>query len=101
MGQYGQLGKVVDLFNGKKNGFFIEAGALNGGLCQLNLSKRIIPGEGISNTLVFELRHQWTGLLVEANPFAYRELLEKNRKYVQNISIGARQLTSYTHRILH
>ena len=31
MGQYGQLGKVVDLFKGKKNGFFIEAGALDGG----------------------------------------------------------------------
>ena len=31
MGQYGQLGKVVDLFNGKKKGFFIEAGALDGG----------------------------------------------------------------------
>ena len=31
MGQYGQLGKVVQLFNGKKNGFFIECGALDGG----------------------------------------------------------------------
>ena len=36
MGQYGQLGKVVDLFNGKKKGFFIECGALDGGFCQLN-----------------------------------------------------------------
>jgi len=66
MGQYGQLGKVVDLFNGKKKGFFIEAGALD--------------GERLSNTLVFELRHQWTGLLVEANPFIYLQLLEKKRK---------------------
>ena len=32
MGQHGQLGKVVDLFDGKKKGFFIEAGALDGGL---------------------------------------------------------------------
>ena len=24
MGQYGQLGKVVDLFNGKKNGFLAD-----------------------------------------------------------------------------
>ena len=31
MGQYGQLGKVVQLFDGKKNGFFIECGALDGG----------------------------------------------------------------------
>ena len=34
---------------------------------------------------MFELRHQWTGLLVEANPFTYRQLLEKKRKYVQNL----------------
>ena len=32
---------------------------------------------------MFELRHQWTGLLVEANPYSYRQLLEKKRKYVQ------------------
>ena len=41
-------------------------------------------GESLSNTLVFELRHQWTGLLVEANPFAYRQLREKQRKYEKN-----------------
>ena len=39
----------------------------------------------MSNTLVFELRHQWTGLLVEANPFIYRQLLEKKRKYAKNL----------------
>ena len=39
----------------------------------------------MSNTLVFELRHQWTGLLVEANPFTYLQLLEKKRKYVKNL----------------
>ena len=41
MGQYGQLGKVVDLFKGKKKGFFIEAGACD--------------GESISNSLFFEV----------------------------------------------
>ena len=57
-----------------------------------------VSGERLSNTLVFELRHQWTGLLVEANPFAYRELLEKNRKYEQNISIGgAIEIQRLTH----
>ena len=42
MGQYGQLGKVVDLFNGKKNGFFIESGALDGGFFQLNWIIKIV-----------------------------------------------------------
>ena len=37
-------------------------------------------GERLSNTLVFELRYQWTGLLVEANPYSYRQLREKHRK---------------------
>ena len=87
MGQYGQLGKVVQLFNGKKNGFFIECGALDGRFNN-SLFEQLTPilnpvsfsGEKLSNTLVFELLHQWTGLLVEANPFAYRHLREKQRK---------------------
>jgi len=66
MGQDHEMGRIVELFNGKKNGFFIECGALD--------------GERLSNTLAFELRHQWTGLLVEANPFTYRQLREKHRK---------------------
>ena len=87
MGQYGQLGKVVQLFNGKKNGFFIECGALDGefnnnSFEQLTsiLNHVSFSGEKLSNTLVFELLHQWTGLLVEANPIAYRHLREKQRK---------------------
>ena len=87
MGQHGQLGKVVDLFDGKKKGFFIEAGALDGGPDNTTMTSNLFsPGERLSNTLVFELRHQWTGLLVEANPFTYRQLLEKKRKCVQNRS---------------
>ena len=82
MGQYGQLGKIVELFNGKKNRFFVECGALDGRLLINHKSQLfcIITGERLSNTLVFELRHQWTGLLVEANPFAYRQLRAKQRK---------------------
>ena len=38
MGQYGQLGKVVDLFNGKKKGFFIEAGALDGRFANMTMT---------------------------------------------------------------
>ena len=45
-----------------RNGFFIEAGAYD--------------GEKLSNTLFFELKQSWTGLLIEPNPDAF-ELLKK------------------------
>ena len=48
-----------------KNGFFIEAGA--GG------------GEFLSNTIFFELKHNWKGLLVEPNPDFFPELKHKQR----------------------
>ena len=46
-----------------KNGFFIEAGAYD--------------GEIASNTLLFELEHNWTGLLIEPNPDAFEMLTKK------------------------
>ena len=52
--------------NSKRNGFFFEAGAYD--------------GEAISNSLLFELWRDWSGILVEANPAEYEKLLEKNRK---------------------
>ena len=59
---FGQFGQPVYLdmviFKGQvKNGFFIEAGADD--------------FETDSNTLLFEIEHQWTGLLVEPNPTIY------------------------------
>ena len=87
MGLDGIMGRIVELLNGKMNGFFIECGAVDGAFCQLNILEPTIhhnyfafSGERLSNTLVFELRYQWTGLLVEANPFSYRQLREKHRK---------------------
>ena len=49
-----------------KNGFFIEAGASD--------------FETDSNSLLFELKHQWTGLLVEPNPIVYPKGILKQRK---------------------
>ena len=58
-GQFGQpefLDRVI--FQGAvKNGFFIEAGADD--------------FETDSNTLLFEIKRNWTGLLVEPNPITY------------------------------
>jgi len=54
------------IFGGKlKNGFFIEAGSQD--------------GEENSNTLHFELAHDWSGLLVEAHPVFYSQGLAKHR----------------------
>ena len=49
-----------------KDGFFIEAGAFD--------------GETFSNTLFFELKKNWTGLLVEPNPDAFEILQMKVSK---------------------
>ena len=65
-GQVGQSAEVAKLFRGKKNGFFIEAGAFD--------------GQVFSNTLLLEMYYNWTGLLIEPNPKAFQELLAKNRK---------------------
>ena len=59
----------------KENGFFIECGALD--------------GETRSNTLFFEIFRNLTGLLIEADPINYQQLLSRNRKafglYIQCI----------------
>ena len=51
-----------------RNGFFIEAGAYD--------------GEFLSNTLFFELKQRWTGLLIEPNPDAFELLKKKVRQYI-------------------
>ena len=51
-----------------KDGFFIEAGALD--------------GEHLSNTLYMERFLNWTGILIEADPKSYDNLLKRNRKSV-------------------
>jgi len=63
--EWGQDRLLEPLFNGKKDGFFVEAGAMD--------------GEGASNTLFFEMQG-WSGLLVEPNPYAFDQIQKKNRK---------------------
>jgi len=52
--------------NGRRNGFFVECGAFR--------------GEEYSDTLFFELKRNWTGILIEAHPDYHREILTKNRR---------------------
>jgi len=68
-GDYSQVGgaQFVDkLLNERRNGFFVECGAFT--------------GEDLSDTLFFELKRNWTGILIEANPSNHREILKKNRR---------------------
>lgn len=81
LGQYGQLGQVADLFKGKQDGFFLECGALD--------------GEYLSNTLLFELQMGWSGLLIEANPEAYAQLRQKQRKaHSINVALSKQQFAT-------
>ena len=65
----GQIGvpKIVDsLLGGKQGGFYIESGGYN--------------GEDLSNSLFFELKRSFRGILVEPNVLNYKKLLRVNRK---------------------
>ena len=74
-GQYGQPYEVEDILKKhkvwkkikkrKQPGFFIEAGASGGAY--------------LLNSLYSEVKHNWTGLLVEASPDFLEELTNKNR----------------------
>ena len=50
----------------QKNGFFVESGAFD--------------GETLSNSLLFELHRNWTGLLIEPLSAQFNKLRRKHRK---------------------
>ncbi|ELU12487.1 hypothetical protein CAPTEDRAFT_214812 [Capitella teleta] len=59
-----------------KNGFFVEAGGLD--------------GERSSNTIWFEKKYGWTGFLIEMDPSYYLQLRGKNRQcYTANACISS------------
>ena len=65
LGQFGQP-EIADRMLGEMSGgFFIEAGAAD--------------GMRFSNTLLLEMKRNWTGLLVEPSPALFKSLLLRNR----------------------
>jgi FkbM family methyltransferase len=60
-----------------KNGYFIDVGA-NDGIT-------------LSNTYLLEKRYNWSGILVEANPQLYSELLVHRRTKCINICVDDRE----------
>ena len=62
----GQSKYIDGLLGSKKNGFYVEAGGFN--------------GELYSNSLFFELERDWDGILIEANPKMFKEIVAKKRR---------------------
>ncbi len=75
---YSQIGqsRIVDEFlGGRRSGFYVECGAAE--------------GKKLSNSLFFEETRDWKGLLVEADPGAFQELLKLHRNaYLLNACLS-------------
>ena len=76
--QVKQSSFVDQQLNERENGFFIECGAAD--------------GITLSNSLYFETKRNWTGLLVEANPDFFKSLISRNRNvYAANVCLSTQK----------
>ena len=65
----------------QEGGFFFEAGAQD--------------GERASNTVYLELKRNWTGLLVEVDPWFYSQMRSKMRRaFTANVGISPNEYVS-------
>jgi hypothetical protein len=64
--QGGQPEFVDRVLSQKRGGFFVEVGGLD--------------GEEFSNSLFFEMNREYDGLLIEANPYTFKQMLKTDRK---------------------
>jgi FkbM family methyltransferase len=67
--QFEQDKHVIEFYNKKENGFFVEVGAFD--------------GIESSNSYILEKAYNWKGLCIECNPIYYNKL-SKNRKCIIN-----------------
>lgn len=73
--QYAQDQLIDRFLRQKRGGFFVEIGGYD--------------GETNSNTLFLEKERGWNGLLIEANPYLYKKMVEKDRQcYMINCCIS-------------
>lgn len=78
----GQAQEIRKILKNKKNGFFIECGALD--------------GETRSNSLFLEKDNNWEGILVEADPVSLSKIRTKNRKaWLVPACLSTRRETMY------
>jgi FkbM family methyltransferase len=72
--QFGQDVFVFgEVFNEKKNGFFLDIGAHD--------------GVYLSNTFLLEYRYNWSGICVEANPLTFERLRARRRVVCENVCL--------------
>lgn len=66
----------ANVFKGKRNGVFVEVGALD--------------GFGASNTWFFEKERDWSGLLIEPNPVEFSKMsnFPRHKSYKENCAIS-------------
>jgi len=69
--QFGQDKHVINIFNNKQNGFFVEVGAYD--------------GVSMSNTYLLEHQYGWKGICIEPNPTYFSQLVT-NRPNCINLS---------------
>lgn len=80
MNSKSQIGqdKILDeqIFKGKRNGVFVEVGALD--------------GFGASNTWFFEKDRDWSGLLIEPNPVEFNRMYQhpREKSFKENCAIS-------------
>lgn len=72
--QYKQEDFVINYFNNKKDGVFIELGGLD--------------GIRHSNTFLLEKKYNWSGLIIEPSPSLYKELKINRNVHTENILVG-------------
>lgn len=71
--QFEQDKHVISVYNGKKNGYFVEIGAYN--------------GIDSSNTYILEKDYNWNGICVECNPIHFKELCNVRACHKSNYAI--------------
>lgn len=80
LSQFGQDAWVFnEVFNGKRNGYFIEIGSAD--------------GITINNTFLLEHKYKWEGICVEANPQSFEALKKVRKAICLNICIDNKEGT--------
>jgi hypothetical protein len=72
---------VLNYFNQKTNGCFIELGGLD--------------GIRHSNTFLLEQKYNWNGLIIEPSPSLYKELQLNRNIFTENTLIGETQIYDF------
>ena len=67
----------AEAFNEKKHGFFLDIGAHD--------------GLALNNTYILESRYHWSGICIEANPLAFKQLKKNRRTTCLNVCLDQKE----------